>query len=264
MKFIKLARRFRQILLFSIACLLLSFHPVFAQQLERQLRTVARVIDGDTIVLENGEKVRLIGVDTPETHHPQKPVESFGREASAFTRTLVEGQQVLVAIDPANTHIGHKDKYGRTLAYVWNERGKFVNAEIIEQGYGHALTQYPFKYLSEFRALEVRAKQQGNGLWQGNPEALPYSQTDRYIQAAAESAPITHVRPVPSNPSQDSRFKTSRSGSYEIGPIVDYTATGKPIYEGPRGGHYHITSGGNKSYHSGSASSRSSGGSRAR
>ena len=262
MKHTRPALRIPQLLLLSVVFLLLSLRPVFAQQPEKQLRTVARVIDGDTIVLENGEKLRLIGVDTHEIHHPQKPVEVFGHEASAFTRSLVEGQQVLVVSDPANSHLEHKDKYGRTLAYVWNERGKFVNAEIIEQGYGHALTRYPFKYLSEFRALEVRAKQQGNGLWLGNPEALPYTETDRYLQAAAESAPVTHMRPSPSMPSPNSKIESSRLGSYESGPIVGYTSTGIPIYEGPRGGRYHITSGGNKSYHSRSGISRSSGGGR--
>jgi micrococcal nuclease len=78
-------------------------------------RTVTRVIDGDTLVLDGGERVRLIGVDTPETVHPNKPVERFGKEASGFTRKMAEGKQVRLEYDAETA--GH-DRYGRTLAYV--------------------------------------------------------------------------------------------------------------------------------------------------
>jgi len=269
------ALRITQLLLLSVGFLLFNIWPVLAQQPERQLRTVTRVIDGDTIVLDTGEKVRLIGVDTPETHHPQKPVEYFGKEASAFTRSLVEGQRVLVETDPANSHLGHKDKYGRTLAYVWNERGKFVNAEIIEQGYGHALTRYPFKYLNEFRGLEQRAMRQGTGLWMsgaGVSRGSDYRQSINDTTDRTVYAPRTHQLRSASHPS--SGFETSRAGTsgersssaspYVNGPVVGHTATGIPMYEGSRGGRYHITSGGHKSYHSRSASSQSSGGGRRR
>jgi endonuclease YncB( thermonuclease family) len=65
-------------------------------------RVVERVIDGDTLVMEKGERVRLIGVDTPETKHPRKPVEHFGKEAAAFTKRMVEGKRVRLEFDPAN------------------------------------------------------------------------------------------------------------------------------------------------------------------
>ena len=83
-------------------------------------RIVERVIDGDTLVMENGERVRLIGVDTPETKHPTKPVEHFGKEAAAFTQRIVEGKRVRLEFDPANAARGHKDstQQRRTLAYV--------------------------------------------------------------------------------------------------------------------------------------------------
>ncbi len=124
-----------------------------------EYRTVKRVVDGDTIILDGRERVRLIGVDTPETKHPQKPVEYFGREASAFTRKMVQGKRVRLEFDPANTHIGHKDRYKRTLAYVFLEDGTFLNAEIVKQGYGHAYTRFPFKFLDEFRRLELEARE---------------------------------------------------------------------------------------------------------
>jgi micrococcal nuclease len=96
-------------------------------------RTVSRVLDGDTIVLENGERVRLISVDTPEAVHPNKSVEYFGREASAFTKRMVEGKRVRLEYDPAYAHRGNKDNTPerRTLAYLFLEDGTDVNAEII-------------------------------------------------------------------------------------------------------------------------------------
>jgi micrococcal nuclease len=126
---------------------------------------VQRVVDGDTLLLGTGERVRLIGVDTPETKRPNTPVEYFGKEASAFTRRLAEGKRVKLDYDQANNHLGHKDQYGRTLAYIFLEDGTLLNAEIIRQGYGHAFTRYPFSRTEEFRRLEGEAREEGRGLW---------------------------------------------------------------------------------------------------
>ena len=119
-----------------------------------------RVVDGDTIVVESIGKVRLIGVDTPETVHPRKPVEYFGKEASNFTKKMVKGKKVRLEYDQQR-----KDKYNRTLAYVYLEDGTFLNAEIIKQGYGQAYTKYPFKYLDQFREYEKEARENKRGLW---------------------------------------------------------------------------------------------------
>src|SRR5439155_26557732 len=110
-----------------------SAHTAAPREDRRQLRTVVRVVDGDTIVLDGDEKVRLIGVDTPETVHPRKPVERFGHDASAFTRRLLQGERVALGFDQQRT-----DRYGRTLAYVYLTDGRLANEEIIRQGYGHA------------------------------------------------------------------------------------------------------------------------------
>ena len=125
-----------------------------------EVHNVKRVIDGDTLLLTNGEKVRLIGVDTPETKHPQKPVQRFGKEAYLFTKRMVEGKEVHLKFDWQK-----RDKYGRLLAYVYLMDGTFLNAEIIKQGYGFAYTQFPFRYLEEFRKYEREARENKRGLW---------------------------------------------------------------------------------------------------
>jgi len=130
-----------------------------------QFRTVRRVVDGDTLVLENKERVRLIGVDTPETKHPNKPVQYYGKEATAFTKKMIQGKRVRLEFDQANAHIGHKDRYRRTLAYVFLADGIFLNAEIIKRGYGFAYTRFPFQYMEEFRRYQREAREQNRGLW---------------------------------------------------------------------------------------------------
>ena len=134
-----------------LAVILSAAHPVFH---------VARVIDGDTLLLSNGERVRLIGVDTPELYHPLKPVQYFAKEASQFTRRMAEGKSVRLEYD-----CRRRDRYGRLLAYVYLEDGTFLNAEIIKQGYGFAFTKYPFKYLDDFRQYENEARRNERGLW---------------------------------------------------------------------------------------------------
>jgi len=133
----------------------------FGKEHDNSSILVKRVVDGDTLLLENGERVRLIGVDTPETVHPKKPVQHFGKEASKFTKEMVEGKRVRLEYDETS-----RDKYGRLLVYVFLEDGIFLNAEIIKQGYGFAYTKFPFKYLDEFRQHEREARESKRGLWQ--------------------------------------------------------------------------------------------------
>ncbi len=131
-----------------------------ADDLPSRAARCVRVIDGDTILLERGERVRLIGVDTPEIAHPHGPEEKFGKEASAFTEQLAEGK-------PVRLEFGREreDAYGRTLAYVYLEDGTMLNAELIRQGFGTAYTRYPFRFAEEFIRLEQEARQNGRGMW---------------------------------------------------------------------------------------------------
>ena len=157
------------------ACLTLVVILLLSTSLFAETHLCTRVVDGDTIVVKGIGKVRLIGVDTPETKHPRKPVEYFGKEASAFTKGMVEGKKVRLEYDWQR-----KDKYNRTLTYVYvmtndvRDMPEFknrasielmVNAELIKQGYGHAYTKFPFKYLEQFRKYEKEARENKRGLW---------------------------------------------------------------------------------------------------
>jgi len=162
---------------------------------------VTKVVDGDTIKLDNGETVRLIGVNTPEVAETEEIMQKWDREIriaiyelgpyasetqkaqvklkflnkqleelktgskaqefSAFTRNMCEGKNVWLEYDQKK-----RDKYGRLLAYVYLEDGTDVNAEIIKQGYGQAYTRFPFKRMEEFWQYERVAKEQRIGLWE--------------------------------------------------------------------------------------------------
>lgn len=105
--------------------------------------------------------MRYIGVDTPELHHPRKPVEAYAREARAFNQRLVEGKKVRLEFD-----VERRDKYSRLLAYVYLTDGTFVNAELLRQGYAQLLTIPPnVKYVDLFVKLQREAREAGRGLW---------------------------------------------------------------------------------------------------
>lgn len=126
-----------------------------------QQALVQRVIDGDTVKLVSGESVRYIGINTPELHHPQKPVERYAREAKEFNRQLVEGKPVRLEWDAQR-----RDKYKRLLAYIYLEDGTFVNAELLRQGYAQTLTIPPnVKHADLFIQMEREARQAKRGLW---------------------------------------------------------------------------------------------------
>ncbi len=125
------------------------------------LATVRRVIDGDTFDLESGERVRLIGVDTPEYQPWKNRVDFFGKEASEFTRKLLTGKKVLLEKDA-----DPKDNYGRTLAYVYLEDGRFVNLLLVEEGYARAKYYSPNgRHYLEFKRSQDKARRSKKGLW---------------------------------------------------------------------------------------------------
>jgi len=126
---------------------------------------VVRVVDGDTIRVRLGgteERVRYIGVDTPESVKPGTPVQCFGKAASSFNTRLVGARTVRLEFDAER-----RDRYGRLLAYVYREPdGLFVNAELVRRGYAQPLTIPPnVAHASEFRRLGRSARRGGRGLW---------------------------------------------------------------------------------------------------
>lgn len=121
---------------------------------------VTKVIDGDTITIEGGQVIRYIGIDTPETVHPSKPVECFGTEASNKNKELVEGKRVKLEKDVSET-----DKYGRLLRYVWIG-DLFVNDYLVREGYAYAYTYPPdVKYAEQFVQAQQEARENNRGLW---------------------------------------------------------------------------------------------------
>ncbi len=135
---------------------------------------VRRVVDGDTMQLESGERVRLIGIDTPEMHDSDKlnrdsqrtqqdirTIKGLGRRAYEFTKSLLEGKRVSLEFD-----VEKHDKYGRLLAYVYLKDGTFVNAEIVKQGYASLMTIPPnVKYADLFLNLYRQASENRRGIW---------------------------------------------------------------------------------------------------
>ena len=126
---------------------------------------VTYVYDGDTIEVDMDgvrEKIRMIGVDTPETHHPKKPVECFGQLASDFTKNALDGEVVRLEADETNQN---RDRYQRLLRYVYTSDGILWNEKLLQDGYGHALTAFPFTKMEQFTKSELHAKEQNKGLW---------------------------------------------------------------------------------------------------
>ncbi|MCX6796553.1 MAG: thermonuclease family protein [Candidatus Falkowbacteria bacterium] len=127
---------------------------------------VTRVVDGDTIDvnLDNKiERIRLIGINTPEVVDPRRPVECFGQEASANAKKILSGQKIRIEADSSQDD---RDKYGRLLRYVWRADGLFYNLEAIKQGYAYEYTyNLPYQYQAEFKAAQKFAEENQLGLW---------------------------------------------------------------------------------------------------
>ncbi|MEW9668943.1 thermonuclease family protein [Ammoniphilus sp. 3BR4] len=145
---------------------------------------VKRVVDGDTFVLEDNRKVRLIGINTPESVDPRRPVEYYGKQASKYTQKLLEGKKVWLQWGRTP-----KDKYDRWLAWVWLADGTFVNGHLVAEGYAQV---YTFKdnpdhaeYLLE---LQKKAREEGRGLWEEVHEETLEPTEERKQQSAAETS----------------------------------------------------------------------------
>ncbi len=146
-----------------------------AAQGKGEYHRIVHVYDGDTVKLDNGERVRLIGIDTPESHDnfkldrdvrklrkSREVLLEMGQKASQFTHDLLDGQQVRLEID-----VEPRDRYQRLLAYLYLPDGTFVNEKIIREGYAYPLTVPPnVRHADEFKQWFDEARDHQRGLWQ--------------------------------------------------------------------------------------------------
>ncbi len=131
--------------------------PLFGCSLPPDTARVIQVIDGDTIIVEGGYRVRYIGIDAPEIH---PDLEAFGIEAREANRRLLEGKEIRLEQD-----VSEKDKYGRLLRYVWID-DILVNAEMVRQGLARARAYPPdTKYQNFLGRMEAEAREAGKGMW---------------------------------------------------------------------------------------------------
>jgi micrococcal nuclease len=125
---------------------------------------VTRIVDGDTVELSDGRKVRLIGMDTPETKHPSKGKECFGSEASLRTAQLLENKAVWLEQDVSET-----DRYGRLLRYIWRD-GQMINHQLVVEGYAFTRSFPPdIAHQDLFAEAEKIARENNQGLWSQCP-----------------------------------------------------------------------------------------------
>jgi endonuclease YncB( thermonuclease family) len=169
-----------------------------------RLVTVTNIVDGDTIdVLIDGQeqRIRIIGVDTPETKDPNQPVMCFGAEATAFTSDMIgrAGHQVYLEKDVSET-----DRYGRLLRYVWlphDDGTRMLNQELVAHGYAQSSTYPPdVKYQHLFVEAQQQARNEGRGLWGscgdfGVPLATPTP-----VPAPPTATPVPAAPPPPAAP----------------------------------------------------------------
>jgi micrococcal nuclease len=161
--------------------------------------TVVGITDGDTITVQFGdgarERVRLIGIDTPESVDPRRPVQCFGPEASQHTKELLDGQAVALELD-----VEQRDRFGRLLAYVWLGETN-VNVRIAADGYAQQLTIPPnVKYVDPIRQAVAEAREAGRGLWSACQAVAPpgdYEPTAADVPAEAPAPAPAQGQPVP-------------------------------------------------------------------
>lgn len=163
------------ILLAFVVALIFAFAPSETSSVSETAvyKKVTRVIDGDTIELEDGSRIRYIGIDTPETVDPDRPVECFGKAASERNKKLVDGRTVRLEKDISET-----DRYGRLLRYVYVD-DVLINLSLVEEGYAYAYTYPPdVAFAERFTEAERIARENDRGLWAAcsseNAPSSPY------------------------------------------------------------------------------------------
>ncbi len=157
--------RFWPLIILIVAVVLVGRLGIFRLLDSDGQHVVERVVDGDTIVLANGDRVRYIGINTPESVQPGRPVECYGREAAQKNKDLVQGRRVTLEKD-----VSDRDSFGRLLRYVYVD-GLFVNGELVKGGYAKAAPYPPdTRHHDTFVALQREASRSNLGLWGACPK----------------------------------------------------------------------------------------------
>jgi micrococcal nuclease len=188
--------------------------------------SVTQVVDGDTVKISmdgKEETLRLIGLDTPETVDPRKPVQCFGKEASNKAKELLSDKKVRIEKDASQ---GDVDKYGRMLAYIYREDGLFYNKYMIEQGYAHEYTyNTPYNYQKEFKTAQTNAQNSQLGLW--SPTTCNGDTTSSNVTTPNENTQTTPVSTQSSGKYYTSSHYTSK---YYYPEVCDSWKSLSPTY----------------------------------
>lgn len=180
---------------------------------------VTKVVDGDTFKINyegHEETIRLLLIDTPETVHPQKPVQPFGKEASNFMKKKLSGKQVELELD-----VSERDKYGRILAYAYDTEGNMLNELLLEKGLARVAYIFPpnTKYVDRFQKVQREAQKREVGIWS----------LENYVTEEGFKE-INHE--------QDQDTSTKKAGCDIKGNI---NSEGERIYHMPDGAYYQVT-----------------------
>lgn len=216
--------------------------------------TVSRVVDGDTIELSDGSKVRFIGVNTPESTTRTEP---YGKEASDYTKSQLTGKTVYIEKDVSET-----DKYGRLLRYIWLDipkeitdaeiRAKMYNANLLLNGYAEQSTYAPdVKYAEYFKNYAAEARNASKGLWAIDPNGTTKGDTDKETTSsnnASQNSSVSNSTNTSSSSnssnssSNNSTPSTQSSSSSGHGQIKgNISSKGEKIYHVPGGAYYDRT-----------------------
>ncbi len=198
---------------------------------------VTRVVDGDTLEVLVGDrtmKIRVIGINTPETVDPRKSVECFGQQASSEAKRLLENQRVRLEIDPTQVD---KDKYDRYLRFVWLENGNFdYGKQMIASGFAFEYTyQAPYKYQAEYKLAQQTAETEKKGLWADDACVVAVTPTPSPVQSVVPT-PSPKATPKPTiapkinpSPKPTTSVKSNNSGSTSSGGSAGRSCTGPDL-----------------------------------
>ncbi len=210
----------------AIASFILSLSPLaFAASTTDESATVMRVVDGDTIQvkLSTGklEKVRIIGIDTPETVDPRKAVQCYGKEASAKMKALLNRKKVTLEKNPAED----RDKYGRLLRYV-SFKEKDIGAQMIEDGFAFSYKSYPHPRLDQYNELEKVASESKIGLWGAKCDySKSISKSSSSATTLNQSSAASSVSSVSGSCTIKGNISSKKEKIYHVEGCGSYNAT---------------------------------------